>query len=929
MSEKMRVHILAKEMNVTSKTIIEKCKAEGITAVKNHMSTLSAGLHATICEWFSDSGGGTAIETSERVNLQKARIPKPRKRKKKEEPIEEAPAQAVIEAATEVSEPAPAEPQVPAPARTPEMEPAVETVPTEVAAEMTSVAVAEAPTPAEAIETVVAAEPEAEPSEEPAPAKEAGVAVAEAPAEAPAAEAPVEEGPPAKPITPAGPQNVPVPAKLQGPRVVRYEAPDRDVQPIRRTPRPRPPEGGAGPPRPPPTLVPGAPPVGDKTAPDRVVRRKGRFSPRRAAGRATDAGEKLAEWRDRDLAERKQRLAGATGRRIHQRRAVQDAGGPGVRFAAGPKTEATVHEPVHIKELCSATGLNFLQLFKVLKEEHNIVANVNMTLQSEVAQLLALHFGIDLLVIPSKTMLDEIQEEFASRERQNEQPRPPVVTFLGHVDHGKTTLMDAIRKTRVVHGEDGGITQHIGSYHLETPHGAVTLLDTPGHEAFTAMRARGAQVTDVVVLVVAADDGVMPQTVEAINHAQAAGVPIVVALNKIDLGDENRVRIYGQLSERGLTPAGDWGGEVDVVPTSATTGEGVAELVEHLAALSAILELKADPTLPACGTVVEAETKSGVGAVAQVLIQEGTLRVGDCVVCGNGFGKVRALLDDRGRRIQEAGPAIPVEVWGLDDVPASGDKLYNLDNLQRAKSIAAEIKQTRLASSRVQSTKVHTLEEMLRQRESGEVPELNVIIKADVDGSVAALRYTLGQFPTDEVKLVVRHSAVGPVNDSDVLLAEACKAIIIAFRVDTPSGARRLGEQHGVDIRSYRVIYDVHDEIKKALEGLLEPEERIEARAVAEVRQVFHITKVGTVAGSFVTEGTVNRSHFAKVLRDGLVVRDRCTFASLRRFKDDAKEVRSQMECGIRLEGFDDLHVGDVIETFEIVKIARTLQGHD
>ena len=634
----------------------------------------------------------------------------------------------------------------------------------------------------------------------------------------------------------------------------------------------------------------------------------------------------MAEWRDRDLAERKERLAGATGRRMVRRRTQQTGGGGLYRGVAGPITTAMVHDPVRTKDFCSETGLSFIQLFKVLKDEHGIIANINMTLPTETAQLLALHFGIDLKVVPARTMLDDVRDEFAARERKHLQLRPPVVTMLGHVDHGKTSLLDAIRKTRVAPGEDGGITQHIGAHHVVLGHGAVTFLDTPGHEAFSAMRARGSQVTDVVVLVIAADDGVMPQTVEAINHAKAAKVAIVVALNKIDVGDQNKLKIYGQLSEHGLTPAGEWGGEVDVIPTSATLGKGIDELVEHLAALSSVLELKADPTVPASGTVVEAETKTGVGSVARVLIQDGTLRVGDFVVCGNASGKVRALVDDRGRRIEAAGPSIPVELWGLDEVPASGDTLFQVETLQRAKDIATETKHSRVRSGRLESRKVTSLQEMLLQRSADEIPELNVIIKGDVDGSVAALRHSLMAFPTDEVKLAIRHAGVGAVTDGDVLLASTCRGMIVAFRVDSPAGARRLAESHGVDIRSYRVIYDVCDDVKKALEGLLAPAESIEVRGSAEVREVFHLgKKAGVVAGSLVTEGNVDRRCLVKVIRDGVVIREGATVASLRRFKDDVKDVRAGMECGIRLEGFDDIHVGDTVQAYEIIKTARTL----
>ena len=948
MSDKTRVHILARELNVPSKAIVEKCRAEGIDAVKNHMSALGPGLEATIREWFSEGRHDTVVETSQRIDLTKVQIKPKRKKKTKtaviaeveaaKDKVAQVPVTAVAEAEAPPAIEELAEPTIAAgTAIATDVLPVVleETPGKEVAvAEAPPIPVVEAPAeevaadekPAEApAETIAPVQRPGEALVERAAAEEkrAGIAEEAVEAEQPVGEAPTFEPPPEKrePIIPAGPQHVPTPAKLQGPRVVRYEAPDHDVIRARRGPRKRPDID---------TLKPGEPPLAPPAEIGKVgekgVRRRGRVHPRRVAGRLNEAGERITEWGNRDLAERQERLAGATGRRIHRRRAALATSEAGQFVAVGPKTEATVHEPVLIKEFCSATGLSFMQLFKVLKDEHNILSNINMTLATETAELLALHFGIDLTVIPAKTRLDELKEEFASRERKDLLPRPPVVTMLGHVDHGKTSLLDVIRETHVVAREDGGITQHMGAYHVDTERGAVTFLDTPGHEAFTAMRARGAEVTDVVVLVVAADDGIMPQTIEAINHAKAAQVPIVVALNKIDLGDENRLRIYGQLADHELTPSGDWGGEVDVIETSATTGHGVVDLVDHLADLTSILDLKADPTPPTSGTVIEAQTKPGVGAVARVLIQEGTLRVGAFVVCGNAAGKVRAMLDDRGRKISEAPPSIPVEVWGLDDVPSAGDTLYEVDNLQRAKETAAETKHSRIEEGRLQSRKVKTLEEMLQQRDSEGVPELNVIVKGDVDGSVAALRQALGKIPSDEVRLTLRHTGVGPVNDGDVLLAAACEGIIVAFRVEASVGARRLAEEHGVDVRHYRVIYEACDDIKEALEGLLAPEERIEERATAEVRQLFHLSRgKGIVAGSFVSEGTFERSHLVRVVRDGAIVREGCKLASLRRFKDDVKEVRSGMECGIQLEGFDDLHVGDLVRTYEIIKTARTL----
>jgi translation initiation factor IF-2 len=918
LAEKMRVHTLAKELNVSSKVILEKCKAEGLdNIVKNHMSTVSAGLYATIREWFSDGEHSVAVETSKRVDLKKVRTKAKRKKKVKKA--------AAVKKADEEAVAVPKEP--------------------EVEAAPIAAAVAEAPP---TVEVPVVPPVEAAPPIEREPAKPEEVSpleqVAEAPAipESPPAEVPRDEPatkvaaeiPPEKPVKEEeeaekaeeavvvmGPQNVPAPSKLRGPRVVRYEPLEAGGYPPRRpAARDRRPEVGG------PNVgqVPEAP---DLAAPRRgsakTTTRRSRLNPRRSAGRLREATERFAEWRDRDLVERRERLAGATGRR-HRRRATQL---PQRADMAAPAQalQAKVHEPVRMKEFCSETGLNFMQCFTVLKDEHGILANINMILPTETAQLLAMAFGMELEIVPARTQLDVLREEAEARERKHLTPRPPVVTLLGHVDHGKTSLLDEIRKTHVAAAEDGGITQHIGAHLVRGARGAVTFLDTPGHEAFSAMRARGAQLTDVAVLVVAADDGVMPQTIEAINHAKSANVSIVVALNKTDLGEENVLKIYGELAEHGLTPSGDWGGETDVIHTSAVNGTGIRELVDHLADLSELLDLRADAELPAVGTVVEAKTKAGVGPVVSVLVQEGTLHVGDAVVCGNAFGKVRVLLDDKGQRVSTAGPSMPVEVWGLDDVPNSGDRLYCVESLQRAKSIATEIKQARVESGRLASRKVTTLEAMFKQRDADEIPELNVILKGDGDGSVQMLRETLATIPSDEVKLTIRHAGVGAVTDGDVLLAATCKGLIVAYRVEAPAGVRKLADRQGVEIRGYRVVYDVSDDVKKALEGLLVPEEHVETRATAEVREVFRISKLGLVAGCHVTDGTVDRSHLAKVIRDGVVVREGCRLSSLRRFKEDAKEVRAGLECGIRLEGFDDVHTGDIIETYEIVQVARTL----
>lgn len=943
MSDKMRVHILAKDLGVQSKVIIGKCKAEGLK-VTNHMSTLSVGLEATIREWFSEGQHNTAVETATRVDLKKARV-----RKKK------APPSAVSEAQADVKSGAAArtEADVGVAVLGSEKSPAQAATDSESASSVA--AVAEAPPEAtlpgapEAFDggatlkapgTVGVDTPVVVPSDVVAvgeqrasglpSTEEAEVAAPSEPSVG--AASPSEPIGPAKlplppePVVPAGPQNVPQPARLKGPRVVRYEAPEESIRPVR--PLRRRPEGST------PTAA--APVVPGAAAPDVATRRrvrgrgataepaKGRGSHRYSPGDV--ATEKLKEWRDRDLVERQERISGATGRRIGSHRVAESAGHPGFHGPAAPKTEAEIQEPIMMKDLCSTIGVSMIQILPILKREFSVGGSINMELTSDMAELVALEHGINLTVKPARTALDEIQQEFSERELLQVKSRPPVVTFLGHVDHGKTSLLDVIRASHVAAKEDGGITQHIGAYHLKHKTGGeVTFLDTPGHAAFTAMRARGAKITDIVVLVVAADDGVMPQTIEAINHAKVAAVPVVVALNKIDLGTQNVNKIYGQLAAEDLTPGGDWGGETDVIHTSANTGEGIDELVEHLAALGEVLDFKADSKGDAMGSVIEAETKEGVGAVVRVLVQAGNLRPGAIVVCGNAFGKVRALINDRGERIKEAGPSIPVEIWGLDEVPAAGDSFYQVKSMQRAKTIAEDMRRRRISEGRAESRRFRSLEEVFKRRDAGGIPELNVILKADVDGSVDALRTMLAGIPSDEVRLTIRHAGVGAVADSDVLLADACNAVVIGFRVIPGTGARRMADEKGVDVRHYKVIYEVMEDIRKAMEGLLAPDEKLENRATCEVRSVFKISKLGPVAGCFVVDGTVNRKHLVRLIRDGVVVREGSNIASLRRFKDDAKEVRSGMECGLRIEGFDDVKTGDVIETYEIIKLARTL----
>jgi len=915
LAEKLRVHTLSKDLGVTSKAILEKCKVECVEGVTNHMSTVSAGLAETIRQWFSEDGQShSAVETAAPVDLKKVRKKTTRKRTKKkkaEEKDEAATATATIEAPPEAEE----KPEKTEPAE-PDKQKAAPAVTTAEPGVQPAVITGELPPAVEAPPTEAPVE-EAEPL-------------------APAAKAPKTRAHPKKEkkkkkkekVLPAGPQNVPAPAQMKGPQVVGFAKPDPVMRPPARPPTPRAPTPTPEQPETPGRGVKRGP--GDRDYGDR--RRRSRFNPRRSSSSLSDSGEMLKEWNEQDLIEREERLRSATGRGVHARRARDQAGvAPG--HIAPRKTHAQVSEPIIAHELCAATGIGLNQLFYKFRD-HNIVLTRNTVVPTDVAEVVLLEFGVELEAVKPKTAFEKLQEQYGALERKKLKPRPPVVTMLGHVDHGKTSLLDMIRRTSVATGEAGGITQHIGAYRVEKGDLSVTFLDTPGHEAFTAMRARGAHMTDVVVLLVAADDGVMPQTIEAINHAKAAETHIVVALNKIDLPGVDLNKVYGQLAEYELAPA-EWGGETDVIKTSATTGEGVEELVAHLATLSELLDLKADPTIPASGTVVEAEMRKGMGPLAKVLIREGTLRKGDFVVCGTGAGRVRFLKDDKGKQVKAATPGTPVEVAGLDEVPRAGDMLYSVKSLQEAKQFAEEMQEIRRAET-LQRTqrKPTTLADLLKTRKEDEIPELNIILKADVQGSIDALLKTLSDIPSEEVNLKFLHTGIGSVTESDVVLAEASGALIVGFNIIAESGAQKLAQSEGVDIRLYRVIYNLIDDIRAALEGLLPTIKNEKDHGKAEVREIFNVSKVGTIAGCVVSEGFVGRTHYVRVVRDGQIivpteedvkrVRHR-TIASLRRFKDDAKEVRAGMECGIRVENFDDVKPGDILEVYEITETAQTL----
>jgi translation initiation factor IF-2 len=564
-------------------------------------------------------------------------------------------------------------------------------------------------------------------------------------------------------------------------------------------------------------------------------------------------------------------------------------------------------------------------LIKRLMTSMNQLVNINANLDDESAQMLALEFGIELEVVHERTAEDELFESFESDDTAPESlvARPPVITILGHVDHGKTSLLDRIRKAHVVDTESGGITQHIGAYSVEHEGRLVTFVDTPGHEAFTAMRARGANVTDIVVLVVAADDGVMPQTQEAIAHAKAAGVPIVVALNKIDLPNVNLNKIYGELSQQELVPE-EYGGDTPVIKTSALTGQGVPELLEMLQIVAELrCELKADPKRRARGTCLEAAISEGRGVVATMLVQDGTLHVGDVLVCGDGFGRVRALFDDKGQSVHEAGPSTPVEVSGLDEVPTAGEKFYVAADIAKARQIA-ERRRVALRDSSLLEREVVTLDNLHEQMAAQKIKNLNLILKADVQGSLEALIKELEKLKNAEVPIKVLLKGVGGISESDILLADASQAIVIGFRVAPEDRAVSLADEKKIEIRRYDIIYQVTDEIRKAVEGMLLPEIKEVHLGRANVRQAFRISKVGTVAGCIVTQGTIERASKARIFREGREVY-KGSIEALKRFKDDVKEVREGFECGIKIANFDDIKIDDMIEAYRIEEVRRSL----
>ncbi|MAO21297.1 MAG: translation initiation factor IF-2 [Phycisphaerae bacterium] len=938
-----RIFEIAKELGIKSKAIVEKCHAEGIPkdVIKNHMSSVSIGLEQTIREWFANETEGeenphTAVEQAEKVDIEKVRAKKKASKKADADADDSSDDESASSTSTAVAEPplkaAKARPAAAAPA--PEEEPEKATKP-EQAQQAQQAAPVETPEqPAMPKRINVPAGLSSEP-----PKVEAPVSKAPAQSPTPAAkaddngEAPAVVRPPApdikgpsqppqmnvptrpKTIAPAGPQlEKKEQIKLSGPKVVRVEAPEQVEAPRRRPPRG--PGGGnfggggAGVP------MEGRPPRGAGNA-----RRRGgdrRDGPDLSAGRG---------WTAADLAEREARLQRSGGylkQRQNQMRSSANAGQTPAKIGG----KVTIAAPFSIKDLSAATGVKGADIVKKLFMQ-GVMATINSAIDSEKAQEIMIDWDIELEVAEAKNAEEQVAEQFAERERKDERARGPIVTILGHVDHGKTSLLDRIRNANVADGEAGGITQATSAFRVPVTTGDnekfVTFIDTPGHEAFTAMRSRGANVTDIVVLVVAADDGVMPQTIESISHSKAAGVPIIVALNKIDkeqATDANIQRILGQLAEHGLNPT-DWGGDTEIVRTSAIKGTGIQELLEILDLQAEVLELKSDFSGQAQGTVIEARPEGGRGNVANILVQEGQLSVGDFIVMGRAFGRVRDITDDRGNKLKSVLPPLPVQISGINDLPDAGDKFYCVSSIKEAEK-AAEQRRDRERETQLSQPKL-TLDNMFSQIAEMDLKEILVVLKADVQGSVDVLRSEIEKVGNEEVKVRVIHSAVGGITESDILLAEASKAIIIGFNVIANAKGRALAEDKGVEIRNYQVIYHIVEDMRKAVEGLLTPDIRQEVLGHAEVRQVFKVSKVGAIAGCYVTDGVVQRDAFIRVTRDDVIVEDNRKLEQLKRFKDDAKEVRANMECGMKIVGYDDIKEGDVLECYKNIEVKRTL----
>ncbi len=917
---KKRVYELARELNMTNKVLLEKISSLNL-GLNSHMSALDEDHEAKIRQFIQ---GGPAPElVEERVRPTVIR----RRRKVVEEPSQET-ADAEAEAVAEEQEPvATAESAETSDVETAEAEPVSEkeavSEPEDVAAEAQAEEV-----PEEAPEETVMAEaepaPEAPPVEpEPEPEPESEVA-AEASPEEPAAQTPdVKEVPeetpsePEKPVEPAKEEAVKTKPGVK-PKKKKKETAAKIIKLPEKSPEPAPqPEEISEPAADTVTTAAEAQPAAPKT--DRP-KRKGKKKPGVEEEPAKDKRflKKKISFRKKEVVEGADlydRVRPRKGRKGGKVKVVPAAQKTQITTAKAIKRRLRIDETIVLSDLAKRMGIKAGDMIAKLMAL-GVMVTVNQTIDYDTAVLVASEFDyeVEKASFEEETILHTELED----DPEKLSHRPPVVTIMGHVDHGKTSLLDVIRKSRVTAGEAGGITQHIGAYLVSTEKGDIAFLDTPGHEAFSAMRSRGAHITDIVILVVAADDGVMPQTVEAINHSKAAGVPVIVAVNKIDKPDANPDKVQRQLAELGVTPE-DWGGETIFVQVSAKQQLGIEDLMEMILLQAELLELKANPDKLATGHVVEAKLDAGRGPVATVLVKEGTLRTGDPVVCGVHYGKVRALIDDRGVKVESAGPSHPVEIIGLSGVPMAGDEMVALKDEKDAKQVSQHRTQKQRSKELAKTSRL-SLDKLFERMQEGEVQDLNLIIKADVDGSMEAIRDSLLKLSNEEVSINIIHSATGTITESDISLAAVSDAIIIGFNVRPNPKVQEMANEENVDIRYHNIIYNVIKEVKDAIVGLMKStfEERSLGRA--DVREIFHVPKVGTIAGSYVTDGKLERGQLMRLLRDGIVIYEGKN-ASLRRYKDDVKEVQSGYECGIGLENFNDIKVGDVIESYYMEEI--------
>ncbi|MEI6023979.1 MAG: translation initiation factor IF-2 [Phycisphaerales bacterium] len=945
---KVRISQLAKDLGVATKDIISRCETEGIPDVKQPQSTISMGLAMTIREWF---GGGVAVQDSPTPVVSK---PAAGKSSDSAKDVGDEPGQKVS-AKKLAARPAAPKPVAVVRKAAPKVEAAVVDVatPNEVKTPKITAKKSDHVEPATADHQGSAPVAQVDISTAPQAAVDthksdvAPVVDAVAPPTVAAVVPPktfLRPGPPAQANVPTRPTDVrpvgpmlqqPVKTSLSGPRVIRVETPD-----VIPAPRPRfTPGAGQGPYRPGPRFGgggagvsggAGAPPSGGAAgssarAPDRNKRRVSATDTRGRTGGESPSSERSKQ----DIKEREDRMSSTGFFRKNRTPTTNKKSSFQPTRQQGPVTGVVkISEPINIKELSSVTGVKAGDILKKLFMK-GTTATINSVITSDQALETMLEFDIELVIEEARSAAEIIEAGFKERVRSDERPRSPVVTIMGHVDHGKTSLLDRIRNANVAAGEAGGITQATSAFQTPVKAGdqdrVITFIDTPGHEAFTNMRARGAKVTDIVVLVIAADDGVMPQSVESINHAKAAGVPIVVALNKIDkpeATEKNIQRINGQLAEHGLNPV-EWGGSTEVIKTSAAKNTGIQELLDVLDYQAELLGLKADYKGLAQGTVLEAQLEEGRGAVARLIVQEGTLNRSDFVVIGRAFGRVRDLVNDKGQRVDSAGPSTPVAISGIDMMPDAGDKFFCVKSLKDAEDAAHE--RRRIERERELAAPKITLDNIFEHMGKEQVKELGLLVKADVQGSMETLRTVLGKIKTEEVAVNVRHSAVGGINESDVSLAEATGSIILGFNVTSSSKARALAERKNVEIRLYEVIYELVDDVTQAASGLLTPEIKLEVLGHAEVREVFKISKVGMIAGCYVTDGVVERNAQIRVTRDGIVVEKDRRLEQLKRLKDDAKEVRAGMECGMKIVGYNDIKVGDVLECYRTSSVTRSM----